>query len=71
MKKDKLIKDEILYDIQSYDNRMDDWYTLDGGIESKKEAKNTVHDYKKFDKKEGLKLRYRIIKCTIKKELVK
>ena len=65
------MKDEIEYEVQSYDDRYDDWLTVDSGIKSKDEAKLFVSDCKKSDKQEGLKIKYRIIKLTIKKEIVK
>ena len=65
------MKDEIKYAVQSYDDRIDDWYTLDSGIKSKNEAKLFVSDCKKFDKENGLKIKYRIVKQTIKQEVVK
>jgi hypothetical protein len=65
------MKDEIKYEVQSYDDSFGDWYTLDEGIESKKEAKCFVRDCKKYDKESGLKIKYRIVKHTIKKEVVK
>ena len=48
-----------------------DWYTLDEGIKSKKEARCFVRDCKEFDKENGLKIKYRIVKQTIKQEVVK
>lgn len=65
------MKDEIEYEVQSYDDCFDDWYKLDSCIKSKKEAKSFVRDCKCFDKREGLKIKYRIVKLTIKKEVVK
>lgn len=65
------MKDEIEYEVQSYDDRIDDWYPLDSGIELKKEAKCFVRDCKNFDKEKGLKIKYRIVKLTVKKEIVK
>lgn len=69
--KNEEMKNEIEYEVQSYSDRIDDWFTLDGGIRSKKEAKSFVSDCKRYDKKEGLKIKYRIIKLTIKEEVVK
>jgi hypothetical protein len=69
--KDKTLKDEIKYEVQFYDDCIDDWCILDSGIELKKEAKSIVHDCKMFDKEDGLKIKYRILKLTIKKEIVK
>ena len=65
------MKGEIRYEVQAYDDFMDDWYTLDEGIKTKKEARLFVLDCKDFDKENGLKLKYRIVKLTIKKEIVK
>lgn len=65
------MKDEIEYEVQSYDDHIDDWYTLDSGIKLKKEAESFVRDCKKYDKESGLKFKYRIVKLTIKKEVVK
>lgn len=64
------MKYEIKYEVQSYDDRIDEWYTLDSNIELKKEARLFVRDCKDFDKKQGLKIKYRIVKLTIKKEIV-
>jgi hypothetical protein len=68
--KDKSLKDEIKYDVQFFDDYIPAWINIDVS-ESKKEAKCFVRDYKKFDKEDGLKFKYRIIKLTIKKEVVK
>lgn len=65
------MKDEVEYEVQSYDDRMDDWYTLDSGIKSKKEARCFVLDCKDSDREAGWKIKYRIVKLTIKKEIVK
>jgi hypothetical protein len=65
------MKDEIKYEVQSYDDRIGDWYTLDEGIRLKKEARYFVLDCKDFDKEQGLKIKYRIVKLTIKKEVIK
>lgn len=65
------MKDVIKYKVQLFDNSIDDWYTLDSGIKSKKEAKSIVHDCEMFDKEDGLKSKYRIVKQTIKTEVVK
>jgi hypothetical protein len=65
------MKDEIRYEVQSYDDNFGEWYTLDEGIKSKKEARLFVRDCMNFDKEQGLKLKYRIVKLTIKKEIVK
>lgn len=65
------MKDEIKYEVQSYDDNIGDWYTLDEGIKSRREARCFVRDCKDFDKEQGLKLKYRIAKLTIKKEVVK
>jgi hypothetical protein len=65
------LKGEIKYEVQSYDDRIDEWYPLDSNIELKKEAKCFVRDCMNFDKEQGLKLKYRIVKLTIKKEIVK
>jgi hypothetical protein len=67
----KQLKREIKYEVQSYDDRIDEWYPLDSNIELKKEAKCFVRDCMNFDKEQGLKLKYRIVKLTIKKEIVK
>lgn len=64
------MKDEIEYEIQSFDD-IDEWYTIDEGIKTKKEAKLFVRDCKDWDKRKGLKIKYRIVKLTIKKEIVK
>lgn len=69
--KDKSLKDKVLYKVQFYDDCIDDWYTLDLNITSKKKVKCIMSDIKKFDKEEGLKLEYRIVKLTIKQEVVK
>ena len=65
------MKGWIEYEVQSYDDLIDVWYTLDSRIKSKKEAKAFVRDCKSNDKVEGLKIKYRIIKLTINKEIVK
>lgn len=64
------MKDEIKYDIQFFYDGIDDWDSLNV-VETKKEAKDTVRDCKRLDKKDGVKLKYRIIKLTIKKEVIK
>ena len=68
--KDKSLKDEIKYEVQFFDYYISMWITLDVS-ESKKEAKSIVSDCKKFDKEDGPKFKYHIIKLTIKKEVVK
>lgn len=68
--KDKSLKDEIKYDVQFFDDCIPAWVKMDE-FESKKEAKSIVRDCKKFDKEDGLKLKYRIVKLTIKKEIIK
>jgi hypothetical protein len=65
------MKDETKYEVQSYDDHIGDWDTADSGIKSKKEARLFVRDCKDFDKEHGLKLKYRIVKLTIKKEIIK
>jgi hypothetical protein len=69
--KDKSIKDEIMYEVQYYNDRIDDWDTADEAITSKKEAKSIVRFFKHCDKEEGIKFKYRIVKLTIKSEVVK
>ena len=64
------MKDEIKYEVQFFDDNIDEWNTGDV-FWSKKEAKDAVRDYKKFDKKVGMKFKYRIVKLIIKKEIVK
>ena len=59
-----------MYKVQFFDNELDNWFTLDV-YHLKKEAKDAVRDFKVADKKEGLKLKYRIVKLTIKQEVVK
>lgn len=65
------MKDEIKYEVQYYDDRIGDWDTADSGIKSKKEAILFVRDCKDSDKQQGLKLKYQIVKLTIKKEIIK
>lgn len=64
------MKDEIMYEVQFFDDCISNWIKMDE-FESKKEAKCVIRDSKMFDKEEGLKLKYRIVKLTIKKEVVK
>lgn len=64
------MKDKIKYEIQCFDD-IDEWYTVGVGIKTKKEAKLFVRDTKDWDKTRGLKIKYRIVKLTIKKEIVK
>lgn len=64
------MKDEINYEVQSYDNDTGEWYTLDV-FELKKEAKTVIRDCKYIDEENGLKLKYRIVKLIIKREVVK
>jgi hypothetical protein len=68
--KDKSLKDEIKYEVQFFDDYIPAWINIDVS-ESKNEAKSIVSDYKKIDKADGRKFKYRIIKLTIKKEVVK
>jgi hypothetical protein len=71
MEQEGEMKDEIRYEVQSYGDHIDEWYPLDSNIELKEEAKSFVRDCMNFDKEQGLKLKYRIVKLTIKKEIVK
>lgn len=64
------MKDKIKYEIQCFDD-IYEWYTVGVGIKTKKEAKLFVRDTKDWDKVRGLKIKYRIVKITIKKEIVK
>jgi hypothetical protein len=68
--KDKSLKDEIKYEVQFFDDYIPAWIKMDE-VESKNEAKSIVSDYKKIDKEDGRKFNYRILKLTIKKEIVK
>jgi hypothetical protein len=40
-------------------------------FKQKKEAKDMVRDCKKFDREDGVTFEYRIVKLTIKKEVMK
>lgn len=61
------MKNEIRYEVQFCNYGLDDWHVLSKNIESKKKAKDIVRDCKAF----GVEFKYRILKLTIKKEIVK
>ena len=61
------MKDEVEYEVQSFDRNIGVWYTVSIGIESKKKAKDEVRYCKKFNRES---VKYRILKLTIKKEVV-
>lgn len=65
------MKDEIKYEVQFFDDtHIDEWQSADVYYR-KKDAKDAVRDFRKFDKEVDITVKYRIVKLTIKKEVVK
>lgn len=65
------MKDEIKYEVQFRDDTLiDEWQSADVYYR-KKDAKDAVRDFRKFDKEVDITVKYRIVKLTIKKEVVK
>jgi hypothetical protein len=63
------MKDKIMYEVQ-YSDETFDWDTVDVFYRIK-EAKGAILDFMKEDEELGLTYKYRIVKLTIKKEIVK
>jgi hypothetical protein len=68
--KDKSLKDEVLYLIEFYSNTLKRWDAtcLQSSL---KGAKRNMKKCQERDKKKGFEFKYRIVKFTIKKEVVK
>ena len=68
--KDKSLKDEVQYELQFFYELNNEWL----GIYSSKTKQNTKFQKRKFeerDKRYGEVHKYRIVRLTIKKEVVK
>lgn len=68
--KDKSLKDEVLYITEFYMPSIKKWNAT-CLLTSKKAAKRNKKKCQERDKKNGIQLEYRILKLTIKKEMVK
>jgi hypothetical protein len=64
------MKNKIKYEVQYSDDRTDEWRPI-GVYYRKKDAKDAVRDFMFADLLHGMTLNYRIVKLTIKKEVVK
>jgi hypothetical protein len=64
------MKDEIKYEVQSASDHPIKWWTM-CVFHRKKDAKDAMRDLILADLQHGLTLKYRILKLTIKKEVVK
>lgn len=68
--KDKSLTDEVMYEVQCYDEVNKLWNFL-GKVYSEKSAENIIETNTRIDKSTGVVYEYRIVKLTIKKEVVK
>ena len=67
--KDKSLKDDVLYRTEFYMPSIKRWGAT-CLLTSKKAAKRNKKKCQERDKKNGLEFKYRILKLTIKKEVV-
>lgn len=63
------MKDEVRFEVQSYDEFLKVWFEADT-YHRKKDAKIAIRDFQLRDGEHGLVIKYRILKLTIKKEVV-
>jgi hypothetical protein len=70
LEQEGVMKDEIKYEVQFFDGNIDEWNSADV-YWRKKDAKDAVREFRKFDKEVDIPMKYRIVKLTIKKEVVK
>jgi hypothetical protein len=72
------MEEEITYEVQSFDDRegINEWRTLMGPwdtlavFKTKQEAEKALRRFKRVDKIMDIKEKYRIVKITIKKEVL-
>ena len=67
--KDESLKDDTLYEVQFFDYVNKIW-SFFGRFDSEKSAKNNLESFKLMDNIDGVVYQYRIVKLTIKKEVV-
>lgn len=68
--KDKSLKDEVLYEVQFYDEVNKLW-NFRGRVYSEESAENIIETNTRIDKSNGVVYEYRIVKLTTKKEVIK
>jgi hypothetical protein len=67
--KDKSLKDDIRYQIQFF-NEINNTWAYDLLYMNRKGAREQIKYYRSRDKRYGINGKYRILKLTIKKEVV-
>lgn len=65
------MKEEIKYEVQYFNDRFNKWEPFVCKYCRKKDAKDALRDFILTDLQHGQTYRYRILKLTIKKEVVK
>ena len=68
--KDKSLTDEVLYEVQFYDEENKLWNYC-GRYHSEEIVENIIETNKRLNRYNGVLYEYRIVRLTIKKEVVK
>lgn len=69
MVEDQSLKDKTMYEVQFFDEENKIWDYF-GRYTSKESAKNNIETFTLMDNIDGVVYKYRIVKLTIKKEVV-